>query len=346
MTGYKLKTPPVVREVMEEYGALAHQSLMRFLPDREPRRYLYDPIRDYPQRGGRGMRPAICLAAAKAYGAPVERALNTATFIELLHNAMLVLDDIQDESDERRKKPTLHRTYGVPVALNVGSTMSTLSLVPLLKNVESCGPFVSLRLFQHAIEVAQQAAEGQSLELGWRLDNVLELTEADYLDMVLRKTCSYSVIFPIRAGFTIARGTDAPPPVLRYGFLLGAAFQIQDDVLNIAGDHAQYGKERAGDIFEGKRTLLTCRLMQCASPSERDFVRRFLGMARSDKSTRDVDRVLRLFEKYDCVEYARRFAQGLIGAALHDFAIGFEHLPASRDKEFLRSLSTWIIEQA
>src|SRR5690606_35235907 len=114
-----LKTPPLVREVMEEYGALAHESLMRFLPDREPRRYLYDPIRDYPQRGGRGMRPAICLATARAHGAPAERALHTATFIELLHNAMLVLDDIQDESDERRKKPTLHRMYGVPVALNV-----------------------------------------------------------------------------------------------------------------------------------------------------------------------------------------------------------------------------------
>ena len=208
--------------------------------------------------------------------------------------------------------------YGVPVALNVGSTMSTLSLVPLLKNVETCGPFVAFRLFHHAIEVAQQAAEGQSLELGWRLDNLLDVTETDYLDMVLRKTCSYSVIFPIRAGFMLARSVEAPPPLLRYGFLLGAAFQIQDDVLNIAGDHAQYGKERAGDLLEGKRTLLTCRLLQCASSGEQDFVRRFLGTSRKDKTTHDLEQMLRLFDKYDCVEYARRFAQGLVGAALHD----------------------------
>ncbi|MBX3234358.1 MAG: polyprenyl synthetase family protein [Labilithrix sp.] len=346
MAGYALKTPTLVKEVMEEYGSIAQKALMSFLPDREPRRYLYDLIRDYPQRGGRAMRPAICMATARAHGAPLERTLNTATFIELLHNALLVIDDIQDESDERRKKPTLHRLHGVPVALNVGSTMTTLSLVPLLQNVDSCGPFLSLRLFQRAIEVAQQCAEGQSLELGWRLDNLLEVTEADYLNMVLRKTCSYSTVFPIRAGVMIATGApDGSDAALRYGFLLGAAFQIQDDVLNIAGDHAQYGKEHAGDLLEGKRTLLTCRLMSCATPDEKTFAHRFLGTPRAGKSARDLERMLGLIEKYDCVEYARRYAQGLVGAALHDFDAGFEHLPASRDKEFLRGLSTWIIEQ-
>lgn len=346
MSGYRLRTPSVVKEVLDDYGSLARRTLLQFLPEREPRRYLYDPIRDYPQRGGRGMRPAICIAAAVAHGAPAERALHTATFIELLHNAMLVLDDIQDESDERRGKPTLHQTYGVPVAINAGSTMSILSLVPLLKNISSCGPFVAMRLFERAIEVAQLCSEGQSLELGWRLDNVLDITEHDYLDMVLRKTCSYSTIFPLRAGIMIAKGaTDAPLPALRYGYLLGAAFQIQDDVLNIAGDHAQYGKEHAGDLLEGKRTLLTCRLMECGTPSERDFVRRFLGTARPEKTARDLERVLALLERYECVEYARRFAQGLIGAALHDFDVAFGPLPPSREKEFLRGLATWIIEQ-
>lgn len=346
MAGYTLRTPPLVREVMEEYGSIAKKALMSFLPDREPRRYLYDIIKDYPQRGGRAMRPAICMATARAHGAPIERALNTATFVELLHNSLLVIDDIQDESDERRQKPTLHKLHGVPVALNVGSTMTTLSLVPLLSNIDSCGPLLSLRMFQRAIEVAQQCAEGQSLELGWRLDNLLDITESDYLDMVLRKTCSYSTIFPIRSGIMIATGAlDAPDSALRYGFLLGAAFQIQDDILNIAGDHAQYGKERAGDLLEGKRTILTCRLMSCATPEERKFAQQFLGNARTNKTARDLDRMLTLFEKYDCVEYARRFAQGLVGAAMHEFSVAFEPLPASREKEFLRGLATWIIEQ-
>ncbi|HTJ83355.1 MAG TPA: polyprenyl synthetase family protein [Polyangiaceae bacterium] len=346
MAGYTLRTPRLVAEVMSEYAARTRESMLAFLPDREPRRYLYDLIREYPRRGGRGMRPAICIATARAHGADLEQALHTATFIELLHNALLVLDDIQDESEERRGRATLHQTHGTPIAINVGSTMSILSLVPLLQNLESAGPWVSLRLFERAIEVARLSAEGQSLELGWRLDNVLDLDESDYLDLVLKKTCAYSTVFPMRAGVMIARrSADAPLPTLRYAFLLGAAFQIQDDILNIAGDHRQYGKELAGDLLEGKRTLLTTRLMQCGSPSERERVTAFLGAKRSTKSEAQLADMLALLDKYDCVEYARRFAQGLVGAALHEFAMGLEPLPPSRDKEFLRGLSTWIIEQ-
>lgn len=331
---------------MDEYGALTREAVLRFLPDREPRRYLYDLLGDYPRRGGRGMRPAICIACARAHGAPLEQALHTATFIELLHNALLVVDDIQDGSEERRGRPTLHRTHGIPIALNVGSTMSTLSLVPLLHNLRSCGPAVSLWLFERAIEVAQHCAEGQSLELGWRLDNDLDVTETDYLRLVLRKTCSYSTIFPLRAGAIIAlRRPDVSEALLRYGFLIGAAFQIQDDVLNIAGDHAQYGKELGGDLLEGKRTLLTCRLMACATPPEREIVRSFMGTDRSSKTPQQLARVQALLHTHGCIDYARRFSQVLLGAALHEFAAGLEALPASRDKEFLRGLSTWVIEQ-
>ena len=345
MAPYVQRTPPVVREVMGEYAERTREAMLKFLPDREPRRYLYDLIGDYPRRGGRGMRPAICIASARAHGASLEAALDTATFVELLHNALLVLDDIQDGSEERRGRPTLHTTYGVPIAINVGSTMSTLSLVPLLRNLETCGPLVALWLFERAIEVAQQCAEGQSLELGWRLDNS-DVSEAQYLEMVLRKTCSYSTMFPIRAGAMIARRSrDVPGSVLRYAYLVGAAFQIQDDILNIAGDHRQYGKEMAGDLFEGKRTLLTCRLIACASPTERLLIRDFLGAERGTKTSRDVSRMLDLMKKYSCVEYAQQFAQGLIGASLHEFSIGLEQLPPSRDKEFLRGLSTWIVEQ-
>jgi geranylgeranyl diphosphate synthase type II len=332
---------------MAEYAARTRAAVLEFLPDREPRRYLYDLIGDYPRRGGRGMRPAICIASARAHGAPLERALHTATFIELLHNSLLVLDDIQDGSEERRGRPTLHRLHGVPVAINVGSTMSILSLVPLLRNLETCGPRVALWIFERAIDVARHCAEGQALELGWRLDNRLDVTERDYLDLVLRKTCAYSTIFPIRAGAMMAlRAREVEDATLRYGFLLGTAFQIQDDILNIEGDHDQYGKELGGDLLEGKRTLLTCRLLACATPAERELVGAFMGMEREKKTRQDLRRMLALVRRYDCVEYARAFAQGLVGAALHEFSRGLEHLPPSRDKEFLRGLSTWIIEQA
>lgn len=346
MAAYQLRTPPVVGDLMAEYGDLTYRALERFLPDREPRRYLYDLVAEYPRRRGRSMRPAICIASARAHGATMEQALSSAVSIELLHNALLVVDDIQDGSVERRGLPTLHRSHGMPVAINVGSTMSILSLVPLLRNVETCGPHVALWVVERAIEVAQQCAEGQALELGWRFDNRSDVSPSEYFDMVLKKTCSYSTMFPVRVGAMIGlKVRDVPDALLRYAYLIGAAFQVQDDLLNLFGDHARYGKELYGDLLEGKRTLLTIRLMQQCTPSERAFLLAFFAQAREDKSDDDVARVRELLDVYQCGDHARQMAQGLVGAASHAFAQSLEGLPASRDKEFLRGLATWIVEQ-
>ena len=347
MAVYELRTPSLVQEMMNEYGAMTREALLKFLPDREPRRYLYDLVGDYPRRRGRYMRPAICIASAKAHGATAEQAIHSAVSIELLHNALLVVDDIQDGSEERRGLPTLHESHGIPVALNAGTTMSILSLVPLLRNVDICGPHIALWCFERMIEVAQHAAEGQAMELGWRLDNRVDVDEVDYFEMILRKTCSYSTIFPLRLGAIIGlQRQDVPGSVLRYGFLIGAAFQIQDDLLNLYGDHARYGKEMKGDLREGKRTLITIHLLSKCTPDERRFVEHFLGEERRNKTDADVERVFGWIDHYGCGEYARQMAQGLIGASLHAFDQGLEGLPPSRDKEFLRGLSTWIVEQA
>ncbi|MFO0618991.1 MAG: polyprenyl synthetase family protein [Polyangiaceae bacterium] len=348
MSGGQLspRTPPDVTALMREYGDLTRQALLDFLPDREPRRYLYDLIGDYPRRSSRCMRPAICIASARAHGASIEQAIHSAVSIELLHNALLVVDDIQDGSVERRGRPTLHELHGIPVALNVGSTMSILSLVPLFRNVQACGPFLAQWVFERAIEVAQQCAEGQALELGWRLDNKCDVTMEDYLDMVLRKTCSYSVMYPMRIGAMIGlRAPDVPESILRYAFLIGAAFQIQDDLLNVAGDHGRYGKELLGDLLEGKRTLLTIGLLERADEREASFVRTVFHKPREQKTQAEAEQILALMKKYDCLERTRAIAQGLIGAALQAFSIDLEKLPASRDKEFLRGLSTWVVEQ-
>src|SRR5215467_12555838 len=92
----------LVTETLHEYGALTQRALKHYLPDKEPRRFLYDLVADYPQRGGKMMRPSLCIATARAFGASLEEALGSAIAIELMHNALLVHDDIEDESEERR----------------------------------------------------------------------------------------------------------------------------------------------------------------------------------------------------------------------------------------------------
>ena len=108
---------------------------------------LYDLLADYPFREGKGLRPAICFAACRAAGGRTEQALLSATALELFHNAFLVHDDVEDGSEFRRGKITMHRSHGVPVAVNVGDATNVLAVGVLLRNPERLGLRKALLLF-------------------------------------------------------------------------------------------------------------------------------------------------------------------------------------------------------
>lgn len=337
----------IVPEVMAELRAMTREYVFRYLPDQEPRAYLYDLVRDYPARGGRGMRPSICLATARVFGAPYERALPTAASIELMHNAMLIHDDIQDESEFRRGKPTLHSKEGVPLALNAGDTLSLLALRPLMDNQDLLGPSLTRRIMVEAERMARESAEGQALELGWRRDNDMTISVEDYLRMVYKKTCWLATVHPVRVGALIGtHGRMDADRFLRFGCLLGAAFQIQDDLLNLIGNAQAYGKELGGDILEGKRTLMMIRLLEQATPAERAAYQTLFASPRGERSDADVHRIMDDMLRYDCIEYARSIAHGLAGAAMHEAEQLFGALPDSRERQFLLALPHWVIERA
>jgi geranylgeranyl diphosphate synthase type II len=337
----------LVRKVLERYGRVAREALWDWLPSKEPRKYLYDLVSDYPSRGGRMLRPSLCIATARVFGGTFEDALPAAVSIELLHNALLVHDDIEDESDERRGEPTLHRKAGLPLAINAGDSLAFLSLRPLLRAREKLGALVALGLLEELDRMAQETAEGQAIELGWRRDNVLEIGERDYLRMVLKKTCWLTTILPVRMGAWIgSRGEIDLDRFIRFGFFLGAAFQIQDDLLNLVGDHARYGKEIEGDLWEGKRTLMLIRLLERADGAEREELRAFLERPRAQRSATSVERVRGLMDRYGCIDHARTLAHGLAGAALHEIDLLSGEMIDGEDKSFLASLPTWVLERA
>lgn len=336
----------IVSEVLADYGARARALLAEYLPQTEPRRYLYDLVADYPNRGGRAMRPSLCLATARAFGGSLERALFTAVSIELFHNALLIHDDIEDESDMRRGKPTMHALHGVPMAVNVGDTLTLLSLRPLFDNARTLGPRLTMRIVEETERMARESAEGQALELGWRLDNKPDVRENDYLEMVLKKTCWLAAIHPMRTGALIAtNGGCDPDPFIRYGFFMGAAFQIQDDLLNLVGDAVRYGKELGGDLYEGKRTLMLIHVLEQGTAAERERVLRLLAVPRAEKAETEVRWLRGRMDAYGAIEHARAVANGLSGAATVELGRIFRGMPASRDRDFLEALATWVIER-
>lgn len=336
----------LVPRVLDEYGNLARQHLQRYLTPREPRRYLYDLLADYPRRGGRMLRSSVCIAATRAFGGSVEDAVPTAAALELLHNAFLVHDDIEDESDRRRGLPSLPSLHGTAAALNAGDALAILSLQPLLDNRLVLGPSVALDILDAAVRTARESVEGQAIELGWRRDNVLDLDVVDYLSMILKKTCWYTTIYPCLAGATIGRRQRPDDAAfIRFGFYLGAAFQIQDDLLNLLGDEAAYGKERDGDLWEGKRTVMIIHLFRTSSAQDRAMIARALGKPRSDRTAEDVRWMRSRLQACGALDYAQGLASSLAGAAAYEAAAMLEEVPDSRDRRFIEALPRWVIER-
>lgn len=336
----------LVQEVLGEYGALVRERLGKYLPRGEPRSYLYELLADYPRRGGKMIRSSLCIAAARSLGAAAEEALPSAVAIELMHNALLVHDDIEDASDERRGTPTLHALHGIPLAINAGDALGLLSLRPLKDNIHRLGLGLALRIFEETERTAWESTEGQACELGWQRENRIDVSDEDYLQMVLQKTCWLTTIHPLRVGCLIGtRGRRALDPLVRIGFFFGAAFQIQDDVLNLEGGPA-YGKERNGDLLEGKRTLMIVHALRSLRGKERKRLATFLGQTRASRSEAEVAWVRALLDRVGAIDYARTMARALAGAALFEFDRYFDDVKASRDLRFMRNLVTWVMDRA
>jgi geranylgeranyl diphosphate synthase, type II len=342
-----VKPTLLVAELLTEYGALADEALQVYLQRVRPLRRHHDAVCDYPRRGGRRMRASLCIAAARAFGACTQSALKTAVSLELLHNAFLVHDDIEDASEARRGAPTLHIRHGLPIAVNAGDALAVLALSPLIDNAKQIGPTLSLALLADVQRMATETVEGQAMELAWRQENELTLHEEDYLLMVLKKTCWYSTIFPCRSGALLGcRSNHDLDRFLRYGFFLGAAFQIQDDLLNLVALEAQHGKDACGDLFEGKRTLMLIHVLKHASPEQRCQIGHLLRRTREERTPEDVAMLRKCMTSFGSLSYARRFAHTMAGAALHEFERAFALAPPSRDREFLKALPYWVIDRS
>ncbi len=332
-------------QTLARYRDLTNKALLSFVPKGGPP-YLYDLVSIYPRRLGKGLRAALCFAACDALGGNQRQALNSAVAIELFHNAFLILDDVQDASEQRRGGPTLHREHGVGVAVNVGNSANLLALQRLMENRGTLGPQLSWRILQETELMLRRSLEGQAIELGWIRDNACDLDERDYLHMCLKKTAWYSFIYPLRVGALVARGDalDAEQ-FCRLGWYLGAAFQIQDDILNLTGKYVRYGKEIRGDLWEGKRTLMLIHLLNHCEPQERRALKRFLAKTRDDRDKAEVAWVYDLMRRYGSIKSARRAASQLAGAALLEALTALRHAPESDSKRFILEMILYVIRR-
>jgi geranylgeranyl diphosphate synthase type II len=334
-----------IEPLLDVYRRLTASALIHGIP-RDGPQLLYDLVADYPSRGGKGLRPALCLATCATFGGDIERALNTAVAIELFHNAFLIHDDIQDESEQRRGKATLHSMHGTAIALNVGNATNLLGLQRVVANSATLGSTLAQVISTETEVMLRQSLEGQALELAWIRSNACNQTDADYYRMCLKKTSWYTCIYPCRTGVAIAATTQPHQILDRYAWFLGAAFQIQDDLLNLSGNFDCYGKEILGDLWEGKRTLMIIHLLNALHGEEHERLQGFLGQSRSERSASGVRWVYDTMCREGSLEHARESAVALAAQARQEAELALCNAPDSIDRSFLLDLPDYVIKRS
>jgi geranylgeranyl diphosphate synthase, type II len=286
---------------------------------------LYDLLTDYPFRVGKMLRPTMCVSVARAVGGMGHNALTSASALELYHNAFLIHDDIEDGSESRRGKGTLHQMIGIPRAINVGDATNVLAVGLLLENLSVIGVSKALNVLHEIEFMAQQSVEGQAMELDWIATNASNLTDQDYFKMCVKKTCWYTFITPCRIGLIVGYPSANTKDLVkhlagltRFGMILGIAFQIQDDLLNLQGEIETYGKEIGGDIYEGKRTLMLNHVLAHTGKASGKILE-ILALPREKKTPDQLAFILEQMQRCGSIEHGWKVARSLSNKAAEIF---------------------------
>ena len=322
---------PTTESVADHVASLRariEQALPAFPPDAEPA-VLYEPARYVLEGGGKRIRPTLLLLVAQAYGRPVGAALPAALAVEVFHNFTLVHDDIMDASDERRGRPTVHVKWDVGTAILVGDLLMGRSY-ELLGEVDDT-PVDALYEVYHPM--VKQLCSGQALDASFEDESVVSV-EA-YLDMIDGKTAALlSAAFEL--GAVVGNAPQAHRERLRAaGRLVGRAFQIQDDLLDVTADGEDWGKAVGGDLVNGKKTYVTLRALERADGAEYDWFARLSREGGLPPS--DVDEARRRMDRLGVFEDARAAVERYTDQARTHLQV----LPDGRPRRALR----WLLSE-
>ena len=344
---------PGLSAFLHRYIPAIEREMFAFLPLQEPEEFLYRPMRDYPERGGKRFRPALVLLACEVLGGDLDSAMRTAAAFEMFQSFAVVHDDIEDDSEMRRGEPCIHQRYGIPLGINVGDALYSKVFEVLSTNRDVLGCEKTLDLIEEMIRGSRETFEGQAYDVGWIRQRYIP-TEEEFMVMLRKKTGWYTGRGPCTAGAIIA---DADPEERRiigdFGEAMAIAFQIRDDLLNLSSTEQDaqiapsitggaYGKERGGDIAEGKRTLIIIDLLRKCTPAERGEVLTILHQERQHNTPEEIERVISLVEHYGCAEYAEQVCRQKAEESLRHL----EKIRCCPTRTTLQEMVTFLVQRA
>ncbi|QDK77359.1 polyprenyl synthetase family protein [Spirosoma sp. KCTC 42546] len=239
---------------------------------------LYDPIRYIMSLGGKRMRPLLTLMSTYLFTDDWQKAIRPALGVEVFHNFTLMHDDIMDQAPLRRGNPTVHEKWNGNTAILSGDVM-LVNAYQLLLTVEADKLKPALERFSRT---AAEVCEGQQMDMNF--ETRWDVTEAEYIDMIRLKT-SVLLGYALELGGLIG-GADVETTRHLYegGMNIGVGFQLKDDLLDVYGDPAKFGKQVGGDIIANKKTFLLIEALQQAKGAVRDELTNWLTQTSFDKS--------------------------------------------------------------
>jgi geranylgeranyl diphosphate synthase type I len=341
-----------VMKILSEIKPLIEEEIEKHIPRKGVPQVLFDGCWKYFEYGGKRFRPALIAISCEALNGRVEDTIPAGAALEIAHTFLLIHDDIEDFSEIRRGKPCLHITYGIPHAINMGDYLHMKVYETLLSGRRLWGIEKTMKILDLVIEMLEITGEGQAMEIEQREKDLSEATMEWYESMSLKKTGYYSGGTPCAIGAIIADGTQEQVEALKnFGFAVGVAFQIQDDILNLTMSEEEvkvapgtsgggYGKDFAGDLKEGKRTLLVVHAFQNASEDERDRMRELIG--KKDITLDEKKEIIEIMHKLGSIDYAKNYAKKMMEDAVERMR---SKIPATEGRKKLESIARFLIER-
>ena len=254
-----------------------NEALDNLVYDRQPAS-LYDPIKYVLSIGGKRVRPVLTMLAYNLYKDDPLSIMSQALGLETYHNFTLLHDDLMDHADMRRGHETVHKKWDANRAILSGDTM----LLQAFERVEDCDPAKLPAVFKVFIQTTLEIGEGQQLDVEFEQRN--DVTEDEYIEMIRLKT-SVLLACACMVGAIMA---DAPAEdienMYKFGEKLGLAFQLQDDLLDVYGDPAVFGKNIGGDITSNKKTYMLINAFNRATPAQRDELTKWVELKEFDRN--------------------------------------------------------------
>ena len=244
----------------------------------EPNR-LYDASRTYLASGGKKLRPFMVIKSCEMFAGMEERALQTAAAVELIHNFSLIHDNIINNDDIRHGISTVHKKYGLPIALIAGDILFSKAFQVLSLQGKSVGHDDNIIAEMNRILSTScvHVCEGQALDIQMASSNKIPTID-EYLEMIRKKTAS---LFEVSCALGVLSSAEPlrnnVDNLSKFGQFTGIAFQLIDDLIGVTGDPKLTGKAVGNDIREGKKTYPILFALEHADTNKREKIMKVFG---------------------------------------------------------------------